>query len=176
MTEIADSYFTTDTLFETWIGDDPRAEAIALKAASASVQTWYLQKATRNIDNIEYAGCKQSSSQARQFPRKYLPTNSLSPWGSTFTEDAYGYIYDSSVVPDAILDACGEEALALYKLYSSSGNQNRQTLQDQGVTSFSLGDLSESFGIKSISTSRGLRSQEAYTLLLPYIGNNYTTI
>ena len=169
MVDVANSYFTTEVLFETWIGDDPRASAIALKAASATVQAWYLQRATRMIDSIFYQGHKLLSTQAREWPRKFLASDAPSPWGLTYNIDTYRYIYESDDVPQYVLDACAEEAIALYTHYSTTSKDPR-SLQDQGVTSFSLGDLSMSFKPGAgRSELAGLYSQEAYDLLSPYI-------
>lgn len=166
-----ESYITTDAIFEAWIGSDPRASAIALKAASPTVQEWYLQRATKIIDSLTFSGYKLLSTQGREFPRKYDPTYSINPWGNTYSEDSWGYIYDSSDVPDEVEEACCEEALALYDLYSSSANTKRQALQEQGVTSYSIGPLSETFGTSNSSTKyMGLHSQRAYDLLLKYLG------
>jgi hypothetical protein len=165
------SYIETDAIFEAWIGNDPRPSAIALKAASSTTQEWYLQRATKIIDSLSFGGYKLLSTQDRQFPRKYDPTDSLNPWGNTYSEDSWGYIYDSSDVPDDVKEACCEEALALYEFYTDSASSKRQSLQNQGVKSYSIGPLSETFGTVEAggSSTYGLKSTIAYDLLQKYI-------
>ncbi|HWQ20858.1 MAG TPA: hypothetical protein VN455_13840, partial [Methanotrichaceae archaeon] len=80
--------------------------------------------------------------------------------------DSYGYAYQSAV-PAEVITACMEEALALYSFYSSPQNTKRQFLQQQGVKSFSLDDLSESYG--AVSYTYGLKSPEALELIDKYI-------
>lgn len=63
-TEFVGSYIETDAELETLIGTDPRAAAIALKAAAAATQAWYCQEATRRIAEIQ--GAKEMSVDADQ--------------------------------------------------------------------------------------------------------------
>ena len=49
---------------------------------------------------------------------------------------------DGVTVPQAVIDACCEEALELL----STGGNVRRSLQDQGVTSMKMLDVSETFG------------------------------
>lgn len=169
MVDVSDSYITTIADLETRLTSDPRPAAIALLAASDASQTWYLQKATLLIDALPLKGStyyyidKTSPStdeQARQFPRVI---------------NGYAYDWDDStstaIVPEDVKKATVEEAIALYDFYvSSPGDQKRRKLQNQGVKSFSIGKLSESYG--SVSTSakwKGLHSQESYDLMKQYI-------
>jgi len=48
---------------------------------------------------------------------------------------------DGVTVPQAVIDACCEEALELL----ATGGNVRRSLQDQGVTSMKMLDISESF-------------------------------
>jgi len=168
-TAVSDSYITTIEDFETRLTSDPRAAAIALLAADSTTQTWYLQKATGLIDAMPLKGStynyidKTSPStdeQALMFPRAI---------------NGYAYDWDDStstaIVPEDVKKACLEEAIALYDFYvSSPGDQKRRKLQNQGVKSFSIGKLSESYGNVSTSAKwKGLHSQEAYDLLKSYI-------
>ena len=168
-TAVSDSYITTIEDLETRLTSDPRPAAIALLAADSTTQTWYLQRATKIIDNMPLKGStynyidKTSPStdeQARMFPRVI---------------NGYAYDWDDStstaIVPEDVKKACVEECIALYDFYvSSPGDQKRRKLQNQGVKSFSIGKLSESYG--SVSTSaiwKGLHSQESYDLMKQYI-------
>jgi hypothetical protein len=64
------------------------------------------------------------------------------------------------------------EAIAIYSYHSSSSAGKRQELQAQGVTSYSIGKLSETFGNVPASQARGIQSQEAYRLLSKYIARS----
>lgn len=167
MTDISGCYFTSltapDAFFATRLGTDVWDDA------SEADQTKALQMATVAIDKLEFSGYKLLSTQERQFPRKYLPSYSINPWGNTFTEDPYGYIYDSGTVPQDILDACCLEALSLLKYYATDDPLDEITLQEKGVSSFSQGKLSVSFRGRSSFAASGFRSSEAYDLLKKYI-------
>jgi hypothetical protein len=156
--DVADAFFSNRLGTATW------------DAATASDKTKALNLATAAIDAIGFSGYKLLSTQDRQFPRKYLPSSSIDPWGNTYSEDPYGYIYESSTVPQDVLDACCLEALALLKYHASDDPLNEDDLQAKGVSSFSQGKLSVSFRGRSTHSSTGLRSSEAYDLLKKYIG------
>jgi hypothetical protein len=153
---------------EAYIGADPRAAAIALKAADNATQLWYCQRATRIIDAISFKGQTYYdigdgyNKQERQFPR----------WidGVAHDETDTG---DGAEVPQAVKDACCEEAIALYSHYSSSDEQERMALQAQGVKAYSLGGgYSETFGLSGSAKHKGLHSKEAYDLLKGYISGS----
>ncbi len=168
-TAVSDSYITTIEDFETRLTSDPRAAAIALLAADSTTQIWYLQKATSLIDAMPLKGSTYnyidksspaSDEQSLMFPRVI---------------NGYAYDWDDStsaaIVPDDVKKACLEEAIALYDFYvSSPGDQKRRKLQNQGVKSFSIGKLSESYGNVSTSAKwKGLHSQEAYDFMKQYV-------
>jgi hypothetical protein len=153
---------------EAYIGSDPRAAAIALKAAADATQLWYCQRATRIIDAIPFKGQTYydigdgDNEQERQFPR----------WidGVAHDETDTG---DGAEVPQAVKDACCEEAIALYSHYSSTDEQERLNLQAQGVKAYSLGGgYSETFGLSGSAKQKGLNSKEAYDLLRGYISGS----
>ena len=165
MTDFSDSYVLSDTVLEAYIGADPRAEAVALKAAAAATQEWYCQRATKIIDSIPFKGQTyydigtDTGEQERQFPR----------WidGIVHDETDTG---DGAEVPQAVIDACCEEAIALYAHYADSDGLARSSMQQQGVKAYSLGGgYSETFGPAGSDKHHGLRSQEAYDLLVGYI-------
>ena len=168
-TAVSDSYITTIEDFETRLTSDPRAAAIALLAADSTSQTWYLQKATAIIDNLPLKGSTYdcidkttpaSDEQDRMFPRV------INGYAVDWDDDT-----SDAVVPEDVKKATVEEAIALYGFYvSSPGDQKRRKLQDQGVTSFSIGKLSETYGgIGAAAKWKGLHSQEAYDLMKQYI-------
>jgi hypothetical protein len=168
-TAVSDSYITTIEDLETRLTSDPRPAAIALLAADSTTQTWYLQKATKTIDNMPLKGSTynyidksspSSDEQALMFPRVI---------------NGYAYDWDdgtsTAIVPEDVKKACVEEAIALYDFYvSSPGDQKRRKLQDQGVRSFSVGKLSESYGDVKVSAKwKGMHSQDAYDLMKQYV-------
>ena len=168
-TAVSDSYVTTIEDFESRLTSDPRTAAIALLAADSTTQTWYLQKATAIIDNLPLKGStydyidktsQDSDEQERMFPR--VIKGVAVDWDDG-TSDA--------VVPEDVKKATVEEAIALYDFYvSTPSDQKRRKLQSQGVTSFSLGKLSESYGGVTASAKwKGLHSQESYDLMRGYI-------
>lgn len=70
--------------------------------------------------------------------------------------------YPDTVVPDRVKAACLEEALAVLK----TKKDKRKILQREGVQSFALGDLSESYGE---GAGGGLYSQDAREFLRPWL-------
>lgn len=165
-TAVTSSYVETIEDFETRLNGDPRSAAIALLAAESTVQTWYLQRATRNIDSLPFIGYKVESSQTLQHPRKFvLNPEQDSPWGITLSIDAYGYYYEGAV-SEVIKVATVEEALALYSSLTSTSPISESSLQAAGVQNFSLGKLSMSFAPGSASRYGSLKSKEAYDMIL----------
>jgi hypothetical protein len=128
----ANSY-VTESEAAAYFADNPKATAFLALASTA----WYLQEATRNIDALVLRGQKYDLSytgtvanQALEFPR-YID------------EQIVGDASGTAVVPDAVKNACMEEALAIYLAGTSGGLKD---LQEQGVQSMSIGGkLSYSF-------------------------------
>lgn len=98
-----------------------------------------LRQATRSIDRMPLMGRKTDLHQPLAFPR-----------------------YPDTEIPEAVKEACCEEALALLE----RGNSQRRKLQQEGVQSFSLGNMSETF---AAGAGKGLLSQEAKELLRPWL-------
>jgi hypothetical protein len=103
-----------------------------------------LIQATRVIDRLFLKGIKTDDKQTLAFPR-----------------------YPDTDIPQAVKDACCEEALALLE----RGNSLRIQLQKEGVKSASIGSASEVFSGRPI---RGLLSPEAKDLLRPWLGGSVT--
>lgn len=119
-TTFANSYIATDAILESMIGNDPRAAAVALKAATATVQAWYCQEATRRIDALPLRGRRYEPvyiengvqidvdedglTQTLEFPR--IIDGVIQEWDHKTS---------LPIVPDAVKRACLEEALAIYK-------------------------------------------------------------
>ena len=141
----ADAYFATKYGAEAW-ADLPD-----------EVKDKLLITATQEIDGLFLKGRKYVYNQALNFPR-YICID---------TELQQSYISSTGIndgtIPDVVAKATCEEALAL--LQNTEGAKRRE-LQRQGVTSFTIGKLSESFGgNKAIS----LLSDKAKQLLRPWI-------
>lgn len=88
-----------------------RLHADAWTAATDADKEKALNMATRAIDRLPLKGCKTEDDQANQFPR-----------------------HPDEEIPQAVKDACCEEALALLE----RGNNQRHKLQQEGVQSFTL--------------------------------------
>lgn len=156
------TYGTADTFFAS------RVDSAVWDAATTANKTKALKQATKLIDSMSWQGYKLLSTQDRAFPRKYEPTDSMNPLGSTFSEDSYGYIYDSDDVPQDVLDACCLTAQALLA-DASAGSMSERALQEKGITSFSQGKLSVSFREGAGGAFGGLLNKEAYDLLSKYM-------
>jgi len=98
-----------------------------------------LQQATKAIDRQLLRGRKTNPEQELAFPR-----------------------HPDTEVPAAVKEACCEEALALIE----SGNSQRRKLQQEGVQSFTAGNISETY---MPGAGKGLLSQEAKELLRPWL-------
>ena len=107
--------------------------------ADDSTKEKALRQATKAIDRQQLRGRKVNSGQALAFPR-----------------------YPDTEVPEAVKEACCEEALTLLE----RGNNQRRKLQQEGVQSFSLGNMSETY---AAGAGKGLLSQEAKELLRPWL-------
>lgn len=128
----ADTYFSKRYNGESWsnftTGDKERL----------------LTTATHKIDRLNLKGQKKIYTQTLAFPRVYT------------AKGQYNHIngFNVGTVPDNVKYAVCEEALAM----ADTELAKRKELQDQGVTSFSLGSLSESYQGRS---SNPLLSKEA---------------
>lgn len=98
-----------------------------------------LWQATKAIDRQLLKGRKTDPAQPLAFPR-----------------------HPDTEIPQAVKEACCEEALAILE----SGNSQRRKLQQEGVQSFALGNMSETY---VAGAGKGLLSQEAKELLRPWL-------
>ena len=98
-----------------------------------------LRQATKEIDRQLLRGRKTNPEQELAFPR-----------------------HPDTEIPAAVKEACCEEALAILE----RGNSQRRRLQQEGVQSFSLGNMSETY---VVGAGKGLLSQEAKELLRPWL-------
>jgi hypothetical protein len=165
-TPVTDSYITTLELALAYFSGDPRAAAFI---ATPATMAWYLKKATKIIDNLPLKGSTYyyfansilvvGQQQERQFPR-HIDGMCYGLSITTFFPE----------VPKDILDACCEEALALYLFHADTDRSERKTMKEDGVKSYSLGgDYSESLDKSNADRHKGLLSSEAYDLLKGYI-------
>ena len=116
-----------------------RLHAESWGQADDSTKEKALWQATRSIDRMPLRGRKTDLHQPLAFPR-----------------------YPNTEIPEAVKEACCEEALALLE----SGNSQRRKLQQEGVQSFTLGNMSETY---IAGAGKGLLSQEAKELLRPWL-------
>jgi hypothetical protein len=165
-TAITESYIATRELALAYFAGDPRATAFI---ATPATMDWYLKRATKIIDNLPLKGRTYydfvtvspitGQQQDRQFPR--------------YIDGAcYGYNINSNLpeVPQEVLDACCEEALALYLFHADTDRSERKTMKDDGVKSYSLGgDYSENLEKSNSDKHKGLLSSEAWRMLSGYV-------
>jgi len=130
------SYIDIDGADEYFAG---RLHAESWGQADDSTKEKALKQATKIIDRQPLKGRKATDEQELAFPR-----------------------YPDTELPEAVKEACCEEALALLE----RGNSQRRKLQQEGVQSFSLGNMSEAY---APGAGRGLLSQEAKELLRPWL-------
>jgi len=116
-----------------------RLHAESWGQADESTKEKALKQATRAIDRQLLRGRKTNPEQELAFPR-----------------------HPDTEIPKEVQEACCEEALAILE----SGNSQRRKLQQEGVQSFSLGNMSETF---AAGAGKGLLSQEAKELLRPWL-------
>lgn len=134
--------------------------------ASDNDKTRALMMATKKIDNLMLRGEKTVSTQTLQFPRalfsEYL-YRVQQDIGMVHVSNSYFVV--ESEISDLVKYACCEEALALLKF----GNSERSQMQSQGVKSYSISNLSETFNASSSSVASRLLSSDANLLLRHYI-------
>jgi len=116
-----------------------RLHAESWGQADDSTKEKALKQATRAIDRQPLRGRKTNPEQELAFPR-----------------------HPDTEIPAAVKEACCEEALTLIE----RGNSQRRKLQQEGVQSFTLGNMSESY---AAGAGKGLLSQEAKELLRPWL-------
>ena len=116
------------------------ASVIAWTALTSDNKDAKLRKATQNLDRIPMVGIKSVETQTLEFPRAIWTDNSFytSVRSNYFPSDNW---YVQTSVPTDVTYAQVEIALAL-----SVGVSEREQMQRDGVKSFSLGKLSESYG------------------------------
>jgi len=148
---VSANYTSTETEFTTWD---------ALEDADKEI---YLRRACKKIDKQRFTGIKAVSTQALEFPRAIMSDYRREQYPALYTILNNDWIVQTET-PQAVKDAQVEEALQL-----AIGEPQRLKLQRQGVKSFSLGSLSESYSGPNRIT---LISEEARDLLRPYLAGS----
>lgn len=137
------NYLSTDAKYLQWkslFGDDSDKEVL-------------LRQAAKIIDSQPLQGFKVSSTQTMAFPRIfYTEHNNDKGW------------YSQPVVPSEVGFAQCEIAIQL-----AQGKSERLELQRQGVKSFSIGNLSESYTGKQST----IPCYEAKQLLEPFMNGGF---
>lgn len=161
----ADSYISlvdADTyLSNHYIAADPKK--VAWDALTDADCEALLRKAAITIDRQPLVGLKATIAQTLAFPRAiYSDFPNYIYQTQAFINDSNWYVQTS--VPTEVKEAQCEIAIE-----STQTTPNRVKLQRQGVKSFSLGSLSESY----TGSQNNIISQEAKELLSPYIGGGF---
>lgn len=148
---LAAHYITTDAKYIAWL------------AVSSPNREILLRQAAKIIDRQPLQGYLAVVTQAMQFPRiLYTEYQSNVLNNAAIIQDENWYIQPS--VPLNVTYAQCEIALHL-----AQGTSDRADLQRQGVKSFSLGNLSESYS----GTKNPIGSHEAMELLAPFVGGGF---
>lgn len=123
-------------------------------ALTTSDKEALLNRAHKDIDMLPFQGCKTNESQLTSFPR-----------------------YPKTVVPTLIKNAQVEQALTLATSATSSEVSTYEKMWTYGVQSYSIGNLSESFGEVagggSLAREYGIISVKAQRLLKTFLGGGY---
>lgn len=127
-------------------------------ALSEDDKAVYLNNAFDSIECLKFGGRKAVPEQETAFPR--LP---------------YQYGHTDSGVPERVKSAEIELALYLSDEKKQESSEKRSKLIADGVKSFSLGDLSESYGdnVQSASKSSIYDCKKAAILLAPYLSGGF---
>lgn len=143
-----DSYITVDEAKELLEGDKLYDRFAALSEAE---QEYLLKRAAERIDVLPLSGRKKSMQQYMAFPRM-----------------------GQSDVPYQVRTAQAAEAICVL----DSEAESRRELRAQGITSITLGQVSESYGSSSDSAQGfcGLHSERAYSLLRRYIAGSFPIV
>lgn len=120
----------------------------------------YLLASCAALEALPWAGFAASEGQPLAFPRV--------PWGAGRLAAL------DATVPEAIKNAQAELALWMAG-EGGSGASRRAELRAQGVTAFTLGDLSESYAPVSASDAAPLSCPACAALIRRYLGGGHGT-
>ena len=167
-----DSYISVsdaDTYFDTILFPEPWTTTVTETKEKA------LKMATKKIDSLMLIGRKVEIDQPLEFPRS-LYSDTASVYGyqtGIINNTRYGGWVDETEVTQAVKEATCEEALALIR--GGIQANKRAELQRQGVTSFGIGPLSESYSGASSSPNR-IISGTAAQLMSRYVGGSRSIV
>ena len=117
-----------------------------------------LISATRSVENLTIKFRRTVPTQTLNFPRRIIrDIATMDDWQWIYS------VYDDTKVPQEVKDSECEEAFALLRY----GDSERLRLQQQGVTSITLGKMQEQYG--SGHSQMGLLSADAYRMMTPWI-------
>lgn len=142
-------------------------ERIAWVALEEEDKEVLLRLGAQNIDSLPLTGRKFDENQKMAFPRR-----------RSFRNDCCIFEVSSgeNTVPNEVLYAQVEQALFLKSSTEDASSATRAQLQRQGVKSFSLGDLSESYGDAVVGVQGDLLrqcSEKSLRLLNPWLSGGY---
>ena len=136
-------------------------ERVRWLALSDEDKAAYMEQAFDLIERLPFRGRKASPDQGTAFPR--LP---------------YQYGAVEAGAPTEVVNAETELAVYLSDTGTQESSKKRKQLIKDGVKSFSLGDLSESYGSATSDTTSDSRSdayncRKAMMLLSPYLSGGF---
>ncbi len=139
----------------------------AWTAATDDNKSIALIMATSKIDRQKFRGEKANYDQALNFPRAFYMGNRYNRKYGLKIDNVRGIgWYLESEVSQIVKNAVCEEAFAILKAGATANK--RSELRSQGVTSFTLGSLSETY-VSGMSVGEKLLSLEAKQLLSKYL-------
>lgn len=113
-----------------------------------------LREAFTVLEGLRYQGRPAEYGQPAQWPRAGIT-------------GAGGVPYPADAMPDFLIAAQCEEALALLRVQADAGAETRAALQQQGVRETSLGDVREVYAVPA--RPAGLASPQAYARIQPHL-------
>jgi len=163
-TYMSANYISTSTEYTTW------------DALSDGDKEIYLKNATKRIDRQILRGIKAVDTQTLEFPRALKSCHRYPDLNITGVNvGRYDNYVVESEVTQRVKDAQCEEALIMS--VDGTTASKRLELQRQGVKSFTLGDLTETYGAgtNSNANSTKLASLTARELLKYYVAGSVRT-
>lgn len=166
-TPVADSYIATIEAADVMAAKRPNSTAWT--GATADQKADALQEATRRLDSLPLRGYRHERPYIENAVQKDTNSDGLAQT-LEFPRIIDGVICDFDygtklpIVPEIVKWACLEEAIAIL----GSGSGTRQVLQEQGVQSYTIGRLSETF--RPGAGSEVLASGNARRRMRRYIG------
>ena len=166
-TYMAENYVSTSTELVTW------------NALIDGDKEIHLKNATKRIDRQIIRGVKAVDSQTLEFPRAiesnyynlHFYNRNVVGAQSYYRSNRYGYVAEEEV-SQLVLDAQVEEAMTLS--VEGTSVSKRSKLQQQGVKSFRIDDLSETYGsgLSSSYNSTQFMSNTAKELMKYYLAGS----